>query len=170
MNNRLILILLIISVGINIGTFSILIFDRISEKQDNALFMGEDGVFRSIDLTDEQVKKIDSMRFSWFQNNDSLMKRIIKAENMLKEADPSKKAFFDSLKDAIETMEDSLDLRFENYVGDYSDVLDSGQFEVLIKRIAPRVKYTKIKLLPDSAAGDSVIRIIKKIEIEKEDK
>lgn len=170
MNNRIILILLIISVGINIGTFSILIFDRLSEKHDAAMFISDEGAFKNIELSDEQLKKIDSMRITWFKKNDSLLKRISAAEKKLKETDPLKKAYFDSLTNAIEAMEDSLDIRFDDYVTDYSDVLDSNQYEVLIKKIAPRVKMMKIMIIPDSSYGDSEIRILKKIEIEKEEK
>lgn len=170
MKNRIILILLIISLGLNIGTFSILIYDKLNDNADSRLFFEEDGDFKSIDLTDKQIKSIDSMRFKWFESNDSLKKRIFIMENSLDTIGLENSGKADSISKIIKELEDSLELSFVDYIDNYENILDTNQYQVFIKQVSPKIKFLKIRISSDSTDSNADVKIIKKIEIEKEEK
>jgi len=172
MKNKVILGLLIVSLGLNIGTFSMLFYEKFMQKRVTQRIIYDDDVFEELNLTEEQEAKIDELREKWFKLNDSIMNRMVLVEAKLDTIDEEGFEWTDSLNDIIIALEDTHKILFEKYLSDYETILDDSQLKIFKAKVNPKVKMIKIKIDKDSDNENVDIKIIKRIETDstKEEK
>lgn len=172
MKNKVMLGLLIVSLGLNIGTFSMLFYEKFMQKRVTQRIIYDDDVFEELNLSEEQEEKIDELREKWFKLNDSIINRMIVVEANLDTIDEEDFVWTDSLNDIIVALEDTHKILFEKYLSDYETILDDSQLKIFKERVNPKVKVIKIKIDEDSDNENVDIKIIKRIETDstKEEK
>ncbi len=167
--NRWIYILLIISISLNIGTFAVIIYDRISPKEEHI-----PPFLKYIDIDEDQLDRIDSIRMKWFDVNDSLSGRIYMLRNEISLIDSIEDLTQDSmlnieiemLIDSLRAFEDSHKTMFMKYYNSYGEILDSEQIDKIMKENKLLIKILNIDDYDDEEEKN---KIIKKIIIEKGD-
>jgi len=162
MNNKILIAILIISLGLNIGTFTMLFYEKFIEKKSNRISI-EDNIFENLDLTEEQEKKIEQMRERWFTANDSLTEKLALLEASL-ESLPEGGIWVDSLQRMVIVLEDSHKMLFEKYLKEYQEILDDSQLKIFKLKVTPRIKVIKINLDGDTTEKNVDIKVIKRVE------
>jgi len=172
MKNKVMLRLLIVSLGLNIGMFTMLLYEKFTQKRITQRIIYDDDVFEELNLSKEQEMKIDELREKWFKLNDSIINRMIVVEANLDTIDEEDFIRTDSLNDIIVALEDTHKILFEKYLSDYETILDDSQLKIFKAWVNPKVKVIKIKIDKDSDDENVDIRIMKRIETDstKEEK
>ncbi len=162
MNNKILIGLLVISLGLNIGMFTMLLYERFSDKEKNWMTI-EDNIFETLDLSEEQEMKIANMREEWFAQNDSFIERMAIAEAMLEKLPENSKGI-DSLNGILASLEDSHKLLFDKYLKEYEEILNDSQLKIFKTKVDPKIKVIRVKISEDSEKENVDINGIKRVE------
>ena len=166
MNNKILIGILVISLGLNVGTFTMLFYEKFIERRESKYSI-EESIFETLALTDEQEKKIEQMREKWFMTNDSLTEKLTMLKASL-ETIPETGIFVDSLHRMVITLEDSHKTLFEKYLKEYQEILDDSQMKIFKLKVTPRIKVIKIDMDGDTIEQNVGVKVIKRIEQETE--
>ncbi len=174
MKTKFLYILLIISICLNLGIFSIMIFDRINRKPFHRVRRLPPPFIEDIKLNNIQLMEIDKIRSEWFEISDSLMNKIIALKCRLNEKcnDSLSPLIMQNLSESLNMYEDSHKMLFMNYYAQYEDILDPKQLKkfrnksnMLIKIIRKDDKGDSVIIIDMMNKSDSNdLRIMKKIE------
>lgn len=162
MKNRFILVLLIISLGLNIGTFSILLFEKLHKNIKSGTFIYNNDMLEELNLTEDQEKKIDNLRMAWFENNDSLINKFDILEKEINSSGEIDESRIDSLEKAVSMLEDSHQILFERYLEDYEKILTKEQLKTFKSKVNPKLKFVKIKIDSQNNEKNVNVEIINK--------
>ncbi len=162
MKTKFLYTLLIISICLNLGIFSIMIFDRINHRPIHRIRRLPPPFIEDIQLNKIQLMRIDSIRSEWFKVSDSLMNKIIALKCRLNEEcnDSLSPLIMQNLSESLSMYEDSHKMLFMHYYDKYENILDPKQMEKFRKKCKMLIKVIR----KDNKGDSNNIKIMKKIE------